>query len=266
VKGSGEFYVKLGWAWSLDVMGTHTVDVTVGTTDVVSGGVSLDVNVVGESLLQTYDPDGDSPYGTKGTLIPGAAPGKVRQYRFMTFYLPPSEANATSFLRVVDPIWLQLSNDPAARALKELNAQNPVWRVFHRVTYVERVPPPVASRPLFAAASSLREPQNLEGNASLLRYVAESLDRQAPLTHVSIGQAVAAVMNPTPTGPGQYPQSVLEQHLSWWRPFLDRARPDAQGKTPDLAAAVELATLVDRVFDYVYAGYETGVLVPPKEG
>jgi hypothetical protein len=37
--------------------------------------------------------------------------------------------------------------------------------------------------------------------------------------------------------------------------------PRPTARTPDAAAAAELATLVNRVYDYVYAGYGTGVLL-----
>jgi hypothetical protein len=42
---------------------------------------------------------------------------------------------------VVDPDWLE-NEDNDARALRQAKANlNHVWRVFHRVTYVSRVPP-----------------------------------------------------------------------------------------------------------------------------
>lgn len=65
---------------------------------------------------------------------------KVDRYRFMSFYLEPNVSHWHDFFNeVVDPEWLA-SNDEEARALRETRnaAPNEVWRVLHRVTYVER--------------------------------------------------------------------------------------------------------------------------------
>ncbi len=72
-------------------------------------------------------------------------PGKVRSYRFMSFYLAPSKSNFNAFFaqgdeQIIDPVWLQ-SADPDAVALRQAaNIENEVWRVLHRVTYVSRFP------------------------------------------------------------------------------------------------------------------------------
>jgi len=180
----------------------------------------------------------------------------VTAYRFFSFFLPPSSRNAAHFGTIVDPIWKQLSNDPAARALRELDASNPVWRVMHRVTYVERVPPPIASRPLYTVGSDVRQPVNVAGNVELLRLVAAALGNTTIPTALDVGAAVATVMNPPPSGPGTYPESVLERLVPWWRTFLDAARgTPANGKAAEL-----LARLVTEVVDYTFAGYRTGVL------
>jgi hypothetical protein len=70
-------------------------------------------------------------------ILPGE---KVDRYRFMTFYLEKNTNHWHDFFtQVVDPEWLA-SNDEEARALRQtqLAAPNEVWRVLHRVTYVER--------------------------------------------------------------------------------------------------------------------------------
>jgi hypothetical protein len=133
---------------------------------------------------------------------------------------------------------------------------NPVWRVMHRVTYVERVPPPISSRPLYTVASDVREPINVAGNVELLRLVAAALGTTTVPTPVNVGAAVAVVMNPAPTAPGTYPPSVLEGLVPWWRTFLDAAR----GTPANPVAAALLAQLVTEVVDYVVAGYRTGLL------
>ena len=70
-------------------------------------------------------------------VLPGE---KVSRYRFMSFYLEGSDDHWHDFFTtVVDPEWLA-SNAEGARALRQTAevAPNKVWRVFHRVTYVER--------------------------------------------------------------------------------------------------------------------------------
>jgi hypothetical protein len=76
-----------------------------------------------------------------------ACPGKVNQYRFMSFYLAPRKNNFDDFHTIVDQDWLNRqgeyagSYDPDAFALRQALAYpNLVWRVLHRVTYVNRVP------------------------------------------------------------------------------------------------------------------------------
>lgn len=263
ISAGGEFYLKLGWAWSLDLLGTHTVEVTVGRSEGLSQGVSLEVTLEGEAYLRAWDPTAPADGGGTGAFLPGPAPGKVRQYRFMSIYLPPRTANASAFKTIVDKTWKQLSNDPTARALREIDASNPVWRVLHRVTYVERIPPPIASKPLYLLAPMEREPVNLAGNAILLRLVAAALPPTQQITRISVGAAVATVMNPAPTSPGIYPAAVLEQHITWWHAFLQRARPDASGHTADPLAAAALAALTRHTADYAWADYATRVLPTP---
>ena len=76
-------------------------------------------------------------------------PGKVRDYRFSTIYQHPRKANFDRLWSgttdqpepVIDPAWLA-GSDPDAVALRQARADRKrVWRVLHRVTYVNRVPP-----------------------------------------------------------------------------------------------------------------------------
>jgi hypothetical protein len=76
-------------------------------------------------------------------------PGKVLGYRFMSFYLEPDVENFKALRRnddpdaqIIDKDWLDNPDDPNAIALKDaLTRTNAAWRVYHRVTYVNRVPP-----------------------------------------------------------------------------------------------------------------------------
>lgn len=256
----GEFFLKLGVEWSFDVMATHRLDVQVSKETTTEQSLSLEIKVNGDAYLRTFDPDLPAEYGGgKGAYRPGQAPGKVPTYRFMTFYLPPSVGNSARFSSIVDPAWIRLSNDPDAQALRKLDTSSPTWRVLHRVTYVQRIPMPIASRPVFSPASGIVEPVNVQGNAELIRLV----DAQIPAStkersRLIVGNAVTAAINPSPTAPGVYPPSALEALVPWWGSFLDRARPSANGDPPDPQAAELLQALVSRTTTYLYNGYASG--------
>ncbi|RAL20040.1 hypothetical protein DL240_18940 [Lujinxingia litoralis] len=247
-----------------DLMAGGHVEVSMERDHTRSQGMSLNVSVDGEGYLRAWDPSGTPEYGSApGAYREGTAPGKVHMYRFMSYYLPPERKNATDFQSIVDSEWLQLSNDPTARAMREINLDNPVWRVLHRVTYVHREPPKTASRPVTSAVDTARLPHNVEGNEDLLMLIQEQLGQNDAPTPIEVGQAVGAVINP-PRVDGSYPTSVLEGIVPWWRSFLDQARPDADGKIPNKAAARQLDTLMRRVVDYCLNGYASGALpLPP---
>jgi hypothetical protein len=255
----GEYFLKVGLAWSFDIMATHRVDVQVSKESSSQQTLSLEVLVEGDAFLRAFDPLAPADYGGgQGAYRPGAAPGKVKTYRFMTFYLPPSTSNSAHFQSIVDPVWLRLSNDANARALRQLDASSATWRVLHRVTYVERIPPAVASRPLFTPAHRVVEPVNVEGNAELVRLInAQIPPGTTERSRLIVGNAVAATLNPAPTAPGVYPPSALEAIVPWWLSFLQRARPGAQGTVPDAQAAAELLALVGRTTQYLVDGYAT---------
>ncbi len=253
---AGEFYAKIGWEWSLDLMATHRVEVQVGKQTTSEQALSLNVRVDGDAYLRAFDPEATGDYGGTGAYLPGQAPGKVQGYRFMTFYLPPSTENSQNFSKIIDRTWKRLSNDANARALRQLDANSGTWRVLHRVTYVERIPPPISSRPVFAPANQIVKPANPEGNAELIRLV----DAQIPAnvqerTRLIVGNAVAATLNPSPTSRDVYPPSALEMIVPWWRTFLDRARPDTNSNVPDAGAAALLQALTGRTTDYMFSGY-----------
>lgn len=89
----------------------------------------------GNILEPEFDPQGN----------PVNTPGKVDAYRFFSFYLTPKPDNYDAlFNTVIDPTWLEQSNTPNARALRQ--AQQPqnapaCWRIFHRVTFISRILP-----------------------------------------------------------------------------------------------------------------------------
>ncbi len=133
---------RKGGYFELDAMfGGHIVtQATKSVTD--TAGFSLNVSVTGESYVGTIEGEDDD---LQYTDVP--SPGKVTQYRFMSFYLAPSKRNFADFKSIVDRDWLNRTghyagtSDPDATALRQaLFRPNEVWRVLHRVTYVARVP------------------------------------------------------------------------------------------------------------------------------
>jgi len=258
VHGDGQFFFKAGFQWSLDLMATHQMSVSVAKSDEKTRTVDLRVTVSGESYLKPFDGEADSPYGGKGKVLDDPVPGKVQAYRFMSLYLPPSRANAATFRSIVEPSWRALSNDSTARAIREMDAGSPAWRVLHRVTYVSRIPPPVASRPTSVAEAEIAEPVNLSGNADLIALVIKDVTKTPTMPMVA--DAVRVAINPAPTAPGVYPDSILEKGVAWWRGFLDDARPDKGGSIASPSAARLLDRITADVTDYIYRGYVTGVL------
>jgi large repetitive protein len=255
LKGQGEFFVfSLGLSWGLDVSAGYAFDVQTGGEDATEAAVTLDIDVQGESYLRAGAPGGGDGHP------PPVPAGKVSQYRFMSYYLPPSKRNGAALSGVVDPVWLALSNDPAARAMRELDTSNPAWRVLHRVTYVERTPPRTASHPLATAQAVTPTPVNVEGNLDLLRLVDAQVGGTRPVTPAVVGAAVAAVLNPPSDGGGGYPRAVLEETVPWWGDFLAAARP---GPNQDDDAAALLHRLMVDTVAYCVHGYRTAVLPLP---
>jgi len=123
-------FLQGGGAWvELTALATASLTQVSTKTESRSRGFSLEVEVEGESRgITRLD---DTP------VIPGE---KVDRYRFSSFYLEPSTRHFNDFFQqVVDPEWL-MGNDEEARALRQISLvrPNPVWRVKHLVTFVER--------------------------------------------------------------------------------------------------------------------------------
>jgi hypothetical protein len=249
--GGAFLFTIIGVAWNFDMLASHTVRVEVGKSLETALGLSLDVAVEGEAFLKAWNEKSK-------TYSPQAAAGKVKAYRFSTFYLPPSVKNGAHFDSIVDGDWKRLSNDPMARALRDLSIVNPVWRVFHRTTYVERIPPIAASGPNFAPPALLAPPVNIAGNLDLCRLVDAELKRLGGhYDRLNVAAAISAVMNPIATCPGTYPASILKAHIPWWDEFLTSARPGAHH---DAANAATLFALQSAAVDYMYAGFVTGTI------
>jgi predicted nucleic acid-binding Zn-ribbon protein len=152
----------------LNVYATTKLTQTMSKTEASSKGMELRVNLDGVECRGITD-HRDYP------ILPGE---KVDRYRFMSFYLEKDVDHWHDFFnQVVDPEWLA-SNDEEARALRQTqNAlPNEVWRVLHRVTYVERPALMGFGHQQPPRVQVADEMQKLRGQVSELTAKLESID------------------------------------------------------------------------------------------
>lgn len=231
--GNYDFSWDLGFNFSLEAVfagpalwgetslmgGTH-FSVTVEKQKEQGSALNLEISADPEGFLNRYL--GDTDPLRYYTLKP--EPGKVDTYRFMTFYLAPDEDNFTHFFdQVVDPLWLNTSNDSRAVLLREARGNsNPAWKVMHRVTFVSRIPPEYQAFPLESQTTETNPPVNLLANVFVLELVKEHLsainlaDTPAP---AAIGVAVRYVFN-----------NDLTNLIPWWKDFLSKAKIENSGE------------------------------------
>ncbi|HEY5850286.1 MAG TPA: LamG domain-containing protein [Lysobacter sp.] len=212
--GMGAFF-GMGFYAEVDFLVGGHLEVTVLKKSEDSRSFGLEVELDADSFLKRYLGDASpEPFSRS------VCPGKVDGYRFMTFYLPPDRSNAEQFQNVVDDVWLARSDEPAAVSLRQLAYdENGVWRIFHRVTYVSRIPPEFQPVPDESQAPPQREPANIGDNLELIRLVQLALGKAEP-TPLNIGKAVNTVLDTT-----------LAATLPWWPAFQQAAlafRSDAQ--------------------------------------
>lgn len=232
--GQGAFF-SMGFYAEVDFLVGGHLEVSVLKKSEDSRSFGLEVELEADRFLKRFLGDtSPEPYSKN------ACPGKVDGYRFMTFYLPPDQGNAEQFQKVVDDVWLARSDDPAAVALRQLTFdENGVWRIFHRVTYVSRVPPEFQPVPDESQAPPEREPANLGDNLELIQLVQLALGKAEP-TPLNIGKAVSTVLDTT-----------LITTIPWWSDFQRAAlafQSDAQ-KT--------LQALRADLLDYMNEAYAT---------
>lgn len=181
----------VGFKFGFEAMfgGRLNVQATKSVQSENSFSVEVNVDEVERDVF-LRDEAGEVLFDLSNPLTPKALrhPGKVDAYRFMTFYLEPQADHFDHFFnQVVDPIWLEQSTDANALALRGLRDANkgpgtkpPCWRMFHRVTFVSRVLPPIGStKPLPALESTLRE-LSIDSNFELIKrldpFVADKVD------------------------------------------------------------------------------------------
>jgi hypothetical protein len=175
-----ELSMSLGLDFALDALfGGHVRTVAMKSKqETVGFGISS--TALGEGFLNRRSdpqpPIAPGQYPVHYDSEP--APGKVNQYRFMTFYLAPKRRNFEEFFSgIVDPDWLNRQGpyagtyDPDAFALKQAVANpNEVWRVLHRVTYVNRVREDGEGQGTESLAPDVRRPDaaSIAANAQLI--------------------------------------------------------------------------------------------------
>lgn len=149
----------------------------------------LSVELTGDNDLQLYVNNDEEKETYRGRINEGGGayyeegnpvqrPGKVDAYRFMTFYLEPSKSNFEDFFnKLVDPIWLEESDDPKAVALRQTNDSEKkpkCWRLLHMVIFVSRILPEISAKnnlPIEKAMKSLNVSSNFQLIQKMEPYV-----------------------------------------------------------------------------------------------
>lgn len=253
-KGAYGAGAMVGGFFTLDWLAGFKIDITATKTRTKANTFGLNVAVVGEpALLGGWD-DATKTYADQ------PVPGKVASYRFNTFYLPPDTANGNTLMKgdglvpaVVDEDWLR-SNEPDAVTLRTANTANPAWRVLHRVTYVNRIPPGADNMPSQMLPPPVARIVDLDNNEVLVGLILAALGANDPTTQ-NVGAAVMTVVNP-PGTPGNYPPSQLGAVIPWWEAFLNSTRAPVNNQDNyQLLQGLQLDIL-----KYVLAGFTDGTL------
>ena len=138
-----------GLDFSFDLMFGSYLNVNATKSKSSSLAFGIKAKVVGEGFINQRDNNvNGNSQGNSAGLYPYNSklqPGKVRGYRFLSYYLSPKPEHFEDFYNtVVDSEWLRFSNDPDAAALRQAMPHSVgVWRMLHRVTYVSRVLPDI---------------------------------------------------------------------------------------------------------------------------
>jgi hypothetical protein len=242
---------KISWAgvggvkWDIKVLlGGHIETKVIKTKkEGRSFGVDVELNVDG--YLRKYTDKPNQYYGDADV------PGKVRGYRFKTFYLVPDKKHFQVFWdKVVSRTWLD-SNDPNAQALRAARGNlNSVWRVMHRVTYVNRVPP--TKDTVFSTSEKpTRAVIHQISNRAIIWLILDTIYQGMTSTGQSIaglgekeqiGTAVADVID------NQWAVSV-----PWWQSYMGAANAQSSSRS-----FTELEDVKQAVYDYMLAYFETG--------
>jgi hypothetical protein len=181
--------VHLGFQFEASVGGK--LSVTRSKKKEASRSFSINTELDIQRNMQKYDKASGKPvFDAKGQ--PVLVPGKVDAYRFMTFYMDATKDNYDDFYnKVIDPIWLAQSDHPNAGALRgaqQSAKKPPCWRIFHRVTFVSRLLPPIPPPTAPPLEKALRA-ENIASNYELIRqldpYVRDAATSQRELAEAT---------------------------------------------------------------------------------
>jgi hypothetical protein len=190
--------------FSMEALFGGHLNLTVTKSQDAETSFGLNVNLDGvERDIHQRDEQGRVVIDTQDPLnpVPKAQPGKVDAYRFMSFYLQPDVQHFDDFVdKVIDPVWLNQSNNPNAIALREaIQAQQKAsdrdksipWRVLHRVTFISRVLPEVDSPQATPMEQALVR-ANLRSGWQLARHLAPFIQGKVGAdVNLAIQEAIA---------------------------------------------------------------------------
>ena len=182
------FGVGIGFQFEASVGGG--LSVTRSKSAEASRSFSINTEVDIQRNMQKYGENGQPVFDPAGN--PVLVPGKVDAYRFLTFYLDSTKDNFDDFYnKVVDPIWLQQSDHPNAAALRgaqQSNKKPPCWRIFHRVTFISRLLPPILP-PTAPPIEKAMRAEDIASNYELIRqlepYVKDEATSQRDLANAT---------------------------------------------------------------------------------
>jgi hypothetical protein len=199
-----------------DALASSSIEVMSMRNKESESGFGLEVEFAPDRYLKRPIVDSN---GQPGGYTENDAPGKVTGYRFMSFFVPPSENNFEKFTsQVIDQNWLQNSGDANAAALRTATVQtNGAWRVLHRVTYVSRVPASLQPATADTTPPPVVPPANLTGNTLITALIEKQINRPQP-SPSEVGAAVALVLGDSTDDPG-----LMSRLLPWWMTFLGEA-------------------------------------------
>jgi hypothetical protein len=248
VKFGGLMRTVVGFTWDLEALFGGHIETTVVKTKQEGREFGLAVNVECDDLLERYVGEPDQLYN--GT----AAPGKVQGYRFKSFYLVPDKQHFEHFWSsVVDEDWLE-SDNADARALRQARANvNHAWRVFHRVTYVNRVPP-TGNEPLPAPVKTTRAVIHRDANWQNIKLVLDVLREGV----TSTGESIDELGNPYEKIAMAVDDLLHNQwapNAPWWQAVVVDFVADDEGEAAKVFRKLRQAT-----YEYMKAYHDTGLL------
>ena len=247
LKTDGTITAPVGLKWDVEALAGGHIQTTVVKTKTEGRDFGLSVKVDCDDLLERYT-------GAANQLYSGApAPGKVQGYRFKSFYLVPDKKHFEFFWSsVVDDDWLE-SDDADARALRQAKSNtNHVWRSFHRVTYVNRVPP-ASGGPASARGpktrSVVQQGPNWQNIKLVLDVMREGKTSTGEAIPGNIYQKIAVAVD-------DVVRNQWGAVAPWWQAVVDGSVAETEGND-----AKKFRELRQATYEYMKAYYDTGLLI-----